>query len=154
MQPWRVQRQRDFNYLEARRLWEDAKFVCAGINIAKMHYNALVIEGGFAKEAGPAVGTLAKAKRAIQWEAGTAEGELVERIGPLIEPDLEMNPSAPHRRVRRLRKGGAEYYLLFKERAGPLEFQLKLAAQGTRMLMDPTLPCHKVLPNGASVVLA
>jgi len=148
------QRQRDFNYLEARHLWEDAKVGFAGIDIAEMHYNALITEGDFPKEAEPAVATLAKAKRVIQWEGGMADEELVERINRVIEPDVEVTPSAPHLRVRHLRKDETEYYLLFNEGAGSLEFQLKLAAPGTRILMDPTLPCHEVLPNGASVVLA
>ena len=49
--PWTAakhcfQQQRDFNYLEARHLWEDAQVTEEGIHIATMDYRALIVEGG------------------------------------------------------------------------------------------------------------
>ena len=48
--PWQAARvlfthQRDFNYLEARHLWEDAQVDGDGIRLAGMHYRALIVDG-------------------------------------------------------------------------------------------------------------
>ena len=71
--PWRAakvcfQNQRDFNYLEARHLWEDARVDADGIRIAGMHYRALILEENPPAKAVPAIETLAKAGRIIRWD--------------------------------------------------------------------------------------
>ena len=63
--PWRAAKvcfrhQRDFNYLEARHLWEDAKVDGEGIHLAGMHYRALILEEDPPQKALPAIDTLAK----------------------------------------------------------------------------------------------
>jgi hypothetical protein len=157
--PWRAAKvcfrhQRDFNYLEARHLWEDAKAGPGGIDIAEMHYDALIVEGDVPKEAEPAIGNLEGARRIIRWHAQMPDGELIERIDRLIAPDVEVSPPTPDLRVRHLRKKGAEYYLLFNEGERPVEFRLKLAVEGRGVLLDPMLRCHEVTPLRSPVVLA
>ena len=44
---------------------------------------------------------------------------------------------SPNLRVRHVRKGGVDYYLLFNEGAGDLECRLDLSAKGRRILLDP-----------------
>lgn len=157
--PWRAakacfQHQRDFNYLEARHLWEDAKVGPGGIEIADMHYNALIIEGDPPKPAESAIDVLTRAERLIRWDAGMVDEDLVRRIDQLIVPDVQASPSAPDLRVRHVRKGGLDYYLLFNESTGTLKFQLRLSAHGRRMLMDPMAVYHEVWPISSPIVLA
>ena len=39
------QHQRDFNYLELRHLWEDARVDAEGVHLAGMHYRAVILDG-------------------------------------------------------------------------------------------------------------
>ncbi|MCU0913856.1 MAG: hypothetical protein MUC88_04730 [Planctomycetes bacterium] len=140
--PWRAakvcfQRQRDFNYVEARHLWEDAKVDSDGIRLAGMHYRALILEELPPQKAQLAVQTLAKAGRVIRWHEKMAEAELIQQVDKLIAPDVRVEPAAPDLRVRHVRKGGTDYYLLFNEGASALEIRLDLWARGRRVLLHP-----------------
>ncbi len=140
--PWRAARvcfqsQRDFNYLEARHLWEDTRVDAEGIRIAGMHYRALILEDDPPAKAGPAMDTLAKAGRIIRWNDSMDAAGLVARIDELIPPDVQAEPKAPDLRIRHVRKGNRDYYLLFNEGAGALECRLSLSAKGRRVLLDP-----------------
>ena len=61
------QNQRDFNYLEIRHLWEDAKIDSKGIHIAGMNYKVLVIDSlsHLPDEVIPILKKLARDKRLI-----------------------------------------------------------------------------------------
>lgn len=140
--PWRAakmcfQNQRDFNYLEARHLWEDAKVDEGGIRLAGMHYRALVLEEEPPVKAGPAIDMLAKAGRIIRWSESMPAGEFISAIDKLIPPDVQVAPASANLRVRHVRKAGVDYYLLFNEGAGDLECGLTLSAKGPRILLDP-----------------
>jgi len=140
--PWRAakmcfQSQRDFNYLEARHLWEDARVDGEGIHLAAMHYRALILEEDPPAQATPAIETLAKAGRIIRWNESLTAADLVERIDKMVLPDVQATPESPSLRVRHVRKGDRDYYLLFNEGAADVEFRLTLSAKGRRVLLDP-----------------
>jgi len=140
--PWRAakacfQHQRDFNYLEARHLWEDARVDGDGIHIAGMDYRALILEEDPPAKAKQAIDKLTEAGRIIRWDQTVVDAELIERIDRLTGPDVQVSPKAPDLRVRHVQKAGADYYLLFNEGAAELEFELSLSAKGKRALLDP-----------------
>ena len=140
--PWRAakvcfQHQRDFNYLEARHLWEDARVDRDGIHLAGMHYRALVLEEDPPAKAEVAIKALEDAGRVIRWDASMDDAAFVARIDSLIEPDVQVTPASPALRVRHVRRGGMDYYLLFNENAGDLECRLTVSAKGRRVLLDP-----------------
>jgi hypothetical protein len=157
--PWRpakvcFQHQRDFNYLEARHLWEDARVDSDGIRIAGMHYRAVILEEEAPAQAKRAIETLARAGRVIRWSPSMSESALIRAIDKLVVPDVRVSPQAPDLRVRHMRKGGQDYYLLFNEGEGDLELSLDLSAQGQRTLLNPETGAHKRLPGDRPVKLA
>lgn len=140
--PWRAakvcfQNQRDFNYLEARHLWEDARVDGEGIHLAGMRYRVLILEEDPPEKAKAAVEVLSKAGRVIRWNAQMTDSQLVEAIDKLIPPDVQISPAAAGLRVRHVQKAGTDYYLLFNEDGGDLELRLKVSANGGWTLLDP-----------------
>ena len=157
--PWQpakvcFQHQRDFNYLEARHLWEDARVDQDGIHLAGMHYRALVLEEDPPKEAARAIEVLEKAGRIIRWNEKMSDGEFVRAIDRLVLPDVRVSPDAPDLRVRHVRKAGADYYLLFNEGAQQLELSLKLSIPGPRTLLDPTTSSGENVSTDQPITLA
>ena len=157
--PWRsakvcFQHQRDFNYLEARHLWEDAQVDDRGVQIAGMRYRAVIVEEEAPKQAGAAIEILTKAGRIIRWNQGMSAAELVRAIDSLVQPDVRVSPEAPDLRVRHVRKGEKDYYLLFNEGERDLEVSLKLSALGPRTLLNPETGAHTILPSNRPVKLA
>jgi len=157
--PWRAakvcfQHQRDFNYIEARHLWEDARVDGDGIRLAGMHYRALILEDDPPAKAQPAIDRLAKAGRILRWNEQMGAAEFIARIDRLIPPDVQVAPAAPDLRVRHVRKGGLDYYLLFNEGAAALELRLTLSVQGRRVLLDPLSGGHKPVTGDSPIQLA
>jgi len=157
--PWQAakvcfQRQRDFNYLEARHLWEDARVDSEGIRIAGMHYRALIVEDDVPEKAKAAVDVLAEAGRAIRWNETMQPETLLDAIDELTRPDVQVSPAAPDLRVRHVRKLGSDYYQLFNEGEGDINVRLKLAAQGERTLLDPIAGYSRPVAGGDAVSLA
>ncbi len=152
--PWRAakvcfQRQRDFNYLEMRHLWDDAQVDETGIHIAGLHYKALIVDGvgHIRAEARPALDALARAGRLIVWgedEWGfdgaavvdTADA-LVAQIDRLVSPDLIVEPPQPDLRYRHVIKDGLHYYMLCNEGNEPLRFRCRVGAPGAALWVDP-----------------
>lgn len=156
--PWQaakvcLQHQRDFNYLEARHLWEDAQVDSEGIRIAGMHYRALIVEDDVPEKARTAVDVLTEAGRVIRWNETMRPEALVGAINELIPPDVQVSPAAPDLRVRHMRKPVTDYYLLFNEGEGNLNVRLELAAQGERTLLDPITGHSHPAPVGDPVAL-
>ncbi len=140
--PWRAakicfEHQRDFNYVEARHLGEDAKVDGEGIHLAGMHCRALTLEDDPPQQGRSAIDTPAKARRLIRWNEKITETEFIAQIDRLIPPDIQVSPAAPDLRVRHVRKSGTDYYLLFNECSGDVEIRLDLSAKGRRALLDP-----------------
>ena len=140
--PWRAakvcfQNQRDFNYLEARHLWEDAKVNSPGIRLRGMHYRAIIVEDSPPDEAARALATLEKAGRVIRWTPASPEAGFVGRIDELVKPDVRVAAASPDLRVRHVLKARTHYYILFNEGEQELEVTLELAPKGRRWLLDP-----------------
>ena len=140
--PWKsakvcFQSQRDFNYLEARRLWEDADVSADGIGIAGMHYKALILEVEPPEQAVPAVETLGKAGRVIRWSEDMKAKDLVEAIDRLVSPDLVVSPEMPDLRVRHVTKANRHYYILFNEGEEDIRFEVRPSIHGKYLLLEP-----------------
>ncbi len=140
--PWRAakicfQHQGDFNYLEARHLWEDAKVGRDGIRLRGMFYRALIVEDDSPAEAARSLAVLEDAGRVIRWSPALPDADFVTRLDQLAPPDVRCSPAAPDLRVRHVIKAGTHYYLLFNEGERDLEVNLQLAAKGEHWLLDP-----------------
>lgn len=139
--PWRAakvcfQHQRDFNYIEARHLWEDAQVRPDGIHIGNMHYRALIAEDETPKEAEPALEILDNAGRLIRWTSTMNNSELLSRIDKSVPVDVRVSPEAPDLRIRHVIKHGIDCYLLFNEGQQGLRVNLDLLVEGGRFLID------------------
>ena len=147
--PWRAakvcfEHQRDFNYLEARHLWEDATVDAQGIHLAGMHYRAIVIDSDIPVKAEPAIELLRQAGRVIDCRSGMDGATLMRRIDGLIRPDVTVSPPAPSVRVRHVIKHGEHCYMLFNEGERSVQADLKLLAKGQRYELDSeTGQCRK-----------
>ena len=155
--PWSAakvcfQHQRDFNYLEARHLWEDAAVDAQGIRIAGMHYQALIVEASTAipPQARAAVETLAHAGRLIVWsESGDGAGlgeravrarspqELVAAIDDLCPVDVSIAPASEDVRVRHVAVDREHFYMVCNEGQAAVRLAVDVAAPGKRSWLDP-----------------
>ncbi len=136
--PWRAAKalfegQVDFNYLEARHLWEDAVVDGEGIRLGGMRYRALVVDGVEAPpRAALSLATLERAGRLVRWpEDGLAA---IER---LVARDVRLAPAQPAVRFRHVLRDGAHGYLFFNEGDGEVRAELQVAAEGRRRWLDP-----------------
>jgi len=156
--PWQAakicfQNQRDFNYLEARHLWEDAQVDEDGIRIAGMHYLALIIEVEPPEKARPALDVLDKAGRVIRWNDQMEDSELLRQIDRLVPVDVQVRPASPDVRVRHVFKNGADYYIVFNEGQTNLEVELETSVKGKRLLLDPQTSRQQILTPEAPLLL-
>jgi hypothetical protein len=140
--PWRAAKicfrhQRDFNYLEDRHLWEDARVDETGIYIGEMHYRALIIEEEPDARARPALEILAQAGRIIRYNETIAEVDLIVQIDRLVPPDIRVSPDAPGLRVRHLVKEAWHYFMLFNETEDATQITIELPVVGATQLYDP-----------------
>ncbi len=140
--PWEAakvcfQNQRDFNYLEARHLWEDARVEPDGIHIAGMHYRALIVEFDPPSKANQVMRTLEKAGRVIRPNKDENAASLVAKIDRLMPVDVSILPAMPDVRVRHVVKDGTHYYIVFNEGQKDLAFKLRTLAEGRRFSLDP-----------------
>jgi len=157
--PWRAakvcfQHQRDFNYLEARHLWEDARVTSAGIRIAGMHYRALVMEDEAPEKAKSAVRILEDAGRIIRWNEKMTDAEFIQQIDRLVLADIGVSPSAPDLRARHVVKHGTHCYLFFNEGQGEISAHLRLSVRGRRVLLDPETGKRRALDESAVLKLS
>jgi hypothetical protein len=157
--PWRaakvcLQHQRDFNYIEARHLWEDARVTAAGIQIADMRYRALIVEDEPPKLANSPLEILDNAGRLIRWRKEMSDSELVRRIDRLVPVDVHVSPRPPDLRVRHILKHGIDCYFLFNEGQKDVDVRLDLSAKGRRFLLDPQTGKRHVLDEDAALQLA
>jgi hypothetical protein len=157
--PWRAakvcfQHQRDFNYIEARHLWEDARVAADGIRLANMHYRALIVEREPLGKAKTALEILDNAGRLIRWRKPMSDPELVRRIDRLMPADVRVSPEAPDLRVRHVLKKGIDCYLLFNEGQKDVNVSLNLSAKGRRFELDPQTGQRHTLDEDAALQLA
>ncbi len=139
------QNQLDFNYLEARHLWEDAQVRPDGIHIAGMHYKALIVEFDPPSKAKESLQVLENAGRIIRWEKAKSEMLLLQKINSLIPKDISFSPAEPDLRVRHVVKNRIHYYIIFNEGQKYVAFRLTASNQGQRNLLDPQTGQHKAV---------
>jgi len=140
--PWQAakvlfQHQRDFNYLEACHLWDDAKVSAAGIEIAGMHYDVLVIDGiDIPDQATAAIKVLRDAGRVVDFDAGSPD-DMLGSLDRLVGMDVSVSPEQPGLRVRHVLNGSQHVYMLCNESTQPITFDVHFAISGKRTLLDP-----------------
>ncbi len=139
--PWQAakvcfQHQRDFNYLEARHLWEDAEVTEEGIQIAGMRYRALILELEPPDQTQPMSQVLDRAGRLVRWREGESEQDLLRAIDRLIPADVQVSPPTPDLRIRHVIKNGIHCYLLFNEGEQDIAARFVLSARGNWHLLD------------------
>jgi len=147
------QNQRDFNYLEARHLWEDARVTGEGIKIAGMHYKALILEIDPPAKAKPALDILEKAGRIIRWNKEDGAPALLASIDRLTDPDIQITPASPDLRIRHIIKDGNDYYILFNEGQTSLDLNLKTSATGRTVLLNPQTGAREQFRQTAPLTL-
>jgi len=145
--PWSAARvclehQIDFNYLEDRHLGVDAVADEDGIRIASMRYACLIIEEGYGSTAGmkaeAALARLAAAGRTIAWCPAQGAYDLLQRIARVAPSPVSVAPACPGVRIRRIRKEGRGYLVVFNEGASPFHgcVRVKGVTSGMRVNMD------------------
>jgi hypothetical protein len=149
--------QRDFNYLEIRHIWEDAKVDAKGIQIAGMHYKNLILDSLslIPEEAIQPMKVLAENGRLIIWNntslSNTFKGaiivsnqtELITAIDRNAKPDAVIEPSSKSIRYRHVVKGKDHYYMLFNEEGNNVSAKLEVAAKGKSQWIDPATAALK-----------
>jgi len=145
------QHQRDFNYLEIRHLWEDAEIDARGINIAGMHYSALVLDSltYIPEKAIPKLETLVTNGRLIVWgnsqysamfkgvRVALSDEEMLAASDKLIKPDIILTPSSKNIRYRHILKGEDHFYLFFNEEESTVNTKFKLNQTGKYKWINP-----------------
>ncbi len=140
--PWRpakmcYEHQRDFNYLEARHLWEDADVNGEGIRIRNMHYKGLILEGRPPRKAQRAIDILEDAGRVIYWQEDNDDIVFVKKVDSLVKPDIQVNPKTKDLRVRHVVKNNVDFYILFNEGEKDIQFIPELNDKEIGILLEP-----------------
>lgn len=156
--PWQpakmcLEHQRDFNYLEERHLWEDARVAADGIRLAGMRYRALIVEGPVDSRAEAAWAVLERAGRLIRYRSEMAPAGLIGRLDELVPRDVRISPAAPGMRVRHIVRAGRHVFMLFNETAPAVEIQVELPVTGEATVFDPWTGASGSLPADRRVAL-
>lgn len=139
--PWEsakvcFQNQIDFNYLEARHLWEDAKVDKDGIHIRGMNYKALILQMEPPPKAKPALDKLQQSGRLIFWNENNGEEKLLTALKPLIQNDISNSPPNKNLRFRHVSKNGTHFYILFNEGEEQLQATINFSVKGILEVLD------------------
>jgi hypothetical protein len=168
--PWEAakvcyQQQRDFNYVELRHLWEDARVGADGLHLGPMHYRALIVDGlrELPARARPALEQLAAAGRLVVWSPAPAADTLGNALRPqtpaaliaaidrLVPGDVRLQPASVDLRVRHVIKAGHHFYLLFNEGGTSVATQVQVPVAGRALWLDPTTGRTGALLSAAPV---
>jgi hypothetical protein len=145
------QHQRDFNYLEVRHLWENAKVDSKGVHIAGMNYGAIILDSlsYLPPKAKPLLKILARNGRLIISEDSEFAGmftraqiyktpeNLITAIDKIISPDLILTPASKSIRYRHVVKDKDHYYIIFNEEASDVTTKLKIPVNGNFQFLNP-----------------
>jgi hypothetical protein len=139
--PWEsakvcFQNQIDFNYLEARHLWEDAIVDEKGIHIQGMLYKALILQLDGPQQAKDALEKLRQSGRLIIWNEINGEENLLKNLNPLIQKDISISPRNKDLRFRHVQKNDADFYILFNEGEDQIQTTFDFSAKGNISLLD------------------
>ena len=146
------QHQCDFNYLEIRHLWEDAKIDSKGVHIAGMNYSTIIIDSlsNIPMEARPLLKILAaKGRLIINKYSGYSflfdgaviyqtSDDLIAAIAKKILPDISLNTPSEDIRYRHVIKGNDHYYIVFNEGTNAISTKIKVSVKGTLQLLNPS----------------
>lgn len=144
--------QRDFNYLELRHLWEDAKVDGEGVSLAGMKYRAVILDSliSLQEESMAAVRKLEENGRLIVWSGSpyselftdavivSSPEALLSALDALTEPDVSLSPPTQNIRYRHVVKDGYHYYILFNEENTAVATHLDISAKGKMWWLDPS----------------
>jgi len=142
--PWAAakvcfENQIDFNYLEDRHLCTDAVVNEEGICIGSMRYDLLIVEQGYSPAAGSKaeaeIARLAKVDRAIAWNPKDGEHSLLQCIDQRVRRNVSVTPACPGIRIRRVRKEGHDYTVVFNEGESPYHGLLHVQEVTSRTLV-------------------
>lgn len=145
------QHQLDFNYLEIRHIWEDAKIDAKGIHIAGMNYGAVILDSlsYLPQKAKPFLKKLAKNGRLlIRYDSKLVptfpsakvyktSDDLISAIDKLISTDLFLVTPSKNIRYRHIVKGADHYYIIFNEEASEVTTKIKIPVPGNRQWLNP-----------------
>ncbi len=140
------QHQRDFNYLEARHLGNEARISSGGTVIAGMRYKALIIDtiSYLPHSSVPLLRKLARKKHLIvngsskyaSWFKGalvyTTDDDLLNAVDRLTNPDIVLDQPSENIRYRHISKGGDDYYILFNEEGTEVNTGVRQVKTGNR----------------------
>ena len=146
------QHQCDFNYLEIRHLWEDAKIDSKGVHIAGMNYSTIIIDSlsNIPMEARPLLKILAANGRLIinkysgysflfdEAVIYQTSDDLITAIAKKILPDISLNTPSEDIRYRHVIKGNDHYYIVFNEGTNAISTKIKVSVKGTLQLLNPS----------------
>jgi hypothetical protein len=140
------QKQKDFNYLEIRHLWEDVKVSKNGVHIGGMTYKAVIVDtlSFIPDKAMPVLKKIARNKHLIvradskitPYARGAliykTSSDLINAVNKRTIPDIFLDPSSESIRLRHVEKDGIGYYLLFNEEAEQVITGIRHQASGDR----------------------
>ncbi|MEW6193797.1 MAG: hypothetical protein AB1521_01405 [Bacteroidota bacterium] len=138
--PWRAakvcfQNQYDFNYLEARHLWEDAVVDSEGIHIAGMNYKILIVEFDPPADAEKTIRQLEKNNRVIYWNQRDDEDLLAEQLSKIVDKDVTISPPCKDVRVRHVVKNGFHFYMIFNEGKNHITARITFQREGNYVVL-------------------
>jgi hypothetical protein len=159
------QHQRDFNYLEARHIGNEARINSGGTIIAGMKYKALIIDtiSYLPDSSLPLLRKLAKEKHLIvngsskfaSWFKGalvyTTYDDLLNAVDRLTEPDIVLDRPSENIRYRHVIKGSDDYYILFNEEGTEVTTGYRLPVTGSRYWLDPSTAKAVAAPDNEIV---
>ena len=145
------QHQRDFNYLEARHLGNEARISSRGVVIAGMTYRVLIIDTitHLPDNAVKLLKKLSRNKHLIinakskyaSWFKGafvyTTYDDLLNAVNRLTTPDIVLTSPSKDIRYRHVIKGRDNYYILFNEEANEVTTGCRSPVAGRQYLLDP-----------------
>ena len=158
--PWKTskicfQNQYDFNYLEARHLWEDAVVDENGIHIAGMDYKVLITEFDLPKEAEQAINKLERSGRLIRLNSLIDDENLL--LTPLskilVNKDVVLATPNKDVRVRHVFKSGYHFYMIFNEGDSSIETKIKFNSGKNLIALDTNIVKKKFV-NGDKISLS
>ena len=158
--------QLDFNYLEVRHLWEDAKADKEGLHLAGMLYRAIILDTltYIPPEAGPVLTRLAENGRLIAWKnsrlAENFKGirivesaeDLKLEIDRLVSPSIITDPPSENIRYRHVIKEGDHYLIIFNEDEETVNAKLTFSVKGVDQWLDPKTGKSLPHPEGSEIL--
>jgi hypothetical protein len=131
--PWHAakvcfENQIDFNYIEPRML-ETARITDRALELAGMRYDVLIVDEQFPTDEPTCrrLQPMLASGRVVHYVASADERTLVEAVRRWVPPDLVCEGLCNGLRYRHVEKLGRHFYLLFNERADPIDTTVQIS---------------------------